>query len=62
MRASITDAQWQQMIADAARKQADDMAHAVSVRDAIVTLMERHGHTLTPEQRAAVRGWLGRTA
>jgi hypothetical protein len=31
-------------------------------RDAIQTLMATHGHTLTPEQRAAVRGWLGRTA
>ena len=29
---------------------------------AIQTLMTTHGHTLTPEQRAAVRGWLGRTA
>ena len=29
---------------------------------ALQTLMATHGHTLTPEQRAAVRGWLGRTA
>ncbi len=31
-------------------------------REAIAHLMAQHGHTLTPEQRAAVRGWLGRTA
>ena len=28
--------------------------------DAIKALMATHGHTLTVEQRAAVRGWLGR--
>jgi hypothetical protein len=33
-----------------------------TTRDAIQTLMATHGHTLTPEQRAAVRGWLGRVA
>ena len=33
-----------------------------TTRAAIQTLMATHGHTLTPEQRAAVRGWLGRTA
>jgi hypothetical protein len=31
-------------------------------REALQTLMTTLGHTLTPEQRAAVRGWLGRTA
>jgi hypothetical protein len=33
-----------------------------TTRDAIQTLMGTHGYTLTPEERAAVRGWLGRTA
>lgn len=27
---------------------------------ALQTIMATHGHTLTVEQRAAVRGWLGR--
>jgi hypothetical protein len=31
-------------------------------RNALQTLMASHGHTLTVEQRAAVRGWLGRVA
>ncbi len=38
------------------------VAPDATTRDAIATLMATHGHTLTVEQRAAVRGWLGRTA
>jgi hypothetical protein len=31
-----------------------------TTRAALQTLMATHGHTLTVEQRAAVRGWMGR--
>lgn len=36
------------------------IAPDVPTLDALKTLMATHGHTLTVEQRAAVRGWLGR--
>ncbi len=49
------------ILRESARRLVSQLPDATT-RDAIATLMATHGHTLTVEQRAAVRGWLGRTA
>jgi hypothetical protein len=57
------------MNADDLRVTVDVSALRVALREilpcddaiaALQTLMATHGHTLTVEQRAAVRGWMGR--
>ena len=63
--ATICEQQGETMLANVFAHAAESIDTALPdafTRDAIATLMDTHGHTLTVEQRAAVRGWLGRAA